>query len=737
MKWIIILLLFYSISYTAYSQWEPTLVGSPGATGNGGIEQFVIYDRFPGYFYFFAFDGFRIKKPGQKRLIPIKTIESVYYLSAAPDNPAEFFVNDYDYYQQTTDFGKTWRKLFKKRHDFAYSPARVLYNYQNPNTIYLIADSSRILKSYDRGETWNTIIQFSNDISDLVMAPSDSSVLYLVMNNFIYLSKDAGYNWEFVLESSKSINKLYIKPDNPSSFYFAQGNLYKAENWGQTIKILWGSEQMTHYAVDPNDSLTILGGQWWYLDMMKTTDEGNTWTSIDLPGPEHAVEQITFDKNMPGEVYALSVLGIFRSTDSGENWSFADTLSYISPWDVYIGSTPGELYHLQDGWLCTKSTDYGESWNLPDQVPFIHYWLSRPFQATFDPYDSLTGIMTADVRLLKTTNGGKTWDFFSHLEKIRSVSFHPKIRNLLLASRVDDPLGGSRFYRSTDRGETWDSLYMGPYYDGIQRIVFDPNNNNIVYGQGGVFGTDRIYKSVDTGKTWLHMNVDAYGVKDMAIRKDSSNIIYYVQPVVDYQPGRIRMSTDYGESWRTIGNSLSELESSRNIYNIWLDDRKPGRFYVGTQKYASEWGGLYLTEDNGETWRKLFDRRVLFIRADNEYPRNIYFGTVYGLMRFTDTLTVSSVEDEEITADNFYLYQNYPNPFNPSTTISYRINKRDKAELKIFDILGREIITLVDEIKEPGYHEVKFNAAYLSSGMYIYRLRSGIETKTRKLMLIK
>ena len=95
-------------------------------------------------------------------------------------------------------------------------------------------------------------------------------------------------------------------------------------------------------------------------------------------------------------------------------------------------------------------------------------------------------------------------------------------------------------------------------------------------------------------------------------------------------------------------------------------------------------------------------------------------------------------EDDELNSpDEFVLEQNYPNPFNPSTTIKYSISDNSYVTLKIYDILGEEIETLVSEEKAPGSYEVSFNAADLVSGVYIYSLKAGSFAKTKKMILMK
>jgi hypothetical protein len=85
----------------------------------------------------------------------------------------------------------------------------------------------------------------------------------------------------------------------------------------------------------------------------------------------------------------------------------------------------------------------------------------------------------------------------------------------------------------------------------------------------------------------------------------------------------------------------------------------------------------------------------------------------------------------------FSLNQNYPNPFNPATTISFTLPSKSFVSLKVFDLLGREVATLVNEQKSAGTYTQKWNAANVSSGIYFYRLQADKFTETKKLLLLK
>jgi len=102
----------------------------------------------------------------------------------------------------------------------------------------------------------------------------------------------------------------------------------------------------------------------------------------------------------------------------------------------------------------------------------------------------------------------------------------------------------------------------------------------------------------------------------------------------------------------------------------------------------------------------------------------------------------TGINDNADQTNIFYLHQNYPNPFNPVTTISYSIPTVQtgyipSVQLKVFDVLGREVATLVNEEKPAGRYKVSFNANKLPSGIYFYRITAGSFHQTKKMLLLK
>jgi Secretion system C-terminal sorting domain len=101
------------------------------------------------------------------------------------------------------------------------------------------------------------------------------------------------------------------------------------------------------------------------------------------------------------------------------------------------------------------------------------------------------------------------------------------------------------------------------------------------------------------------------------------------------------------------------------------------------------------------------------------------------------SITVTDVGENPSNPTEFRLYDNYPNPFNPSTTIRYSIPEASFTTIKIYDALGNEVSSLVNETKNAGTYEVEFNATDLSSGIYYYTLQAGSFNQTKKMILIK
>ncbi|MEK9139142.1 MAG: T9SS type A sorting domain-containing protein, partial [Bacteroidota bacterium] len=161
---------------------------------------------------------------------------------------------------------------------------------------------------------------------------------------------------------------------------------------------------------------------------------------------------------------------------------------------------------------------------------------------------------------------------------------------------------------------------------------------------------------------------------------------------------------------------------------------------TATHGWAVGDGGLiYNTRDGGNTWT--FQRSpypTTNINAISYVQGLAYFTGTTGTTGRNSTPVISSVRvDERGIPQVFNLAQNYPNPFNPSTTIEYHLRTAGHVELKIFNLLGQEILALVNEVQAPGVYRATFNAEGLASGLYLYRLSTGMFTNIKKMVVVK
>jgi eukaryotic-like serine/threonine-protein kinase len=177
-----------------------------------------------------------------------------------------------------------------------------------------------------------------------------------------------------------------------------------------------------------------------------------------------------------------------------------------------------------------------------------------------------------------------------------------------------------------------------------------------------------------------------------------------------------------------------------------------GTLYIGLAHYSNAgngsalYGGALLAMDasTGKTKWQYKCGATSFIGGVVSSPlaagHTIYYGSLDGKVYAVDTAFGQQTTGIKKSGDSpkiFQLHHNYPNPFNPTTTIAYQVSVASRVTLKVYDSLGREVRTLVDEVKEPGGYKVKFDAGSLSSGVYFNNLTSGLFRETKAMVLLK
>jgi hypothetical protein len=194
------------------------------------------------------------------------------------------------------------------------------------------------------------------------------------------------------------------------------------------------------------------------------------------------------------------------------------------------------------------------------------------------------------------------------------------------------------------------------------------------------------------------------------------------------------INKSYGFLWWLNGKESYMLPQTQFVFPGYLCPDAPKDMIAALGK-------------NGQQLNIVPSENLIFVRMGNA-PDTVFVPTVLNndIWKLLNPIISPATNLENETKDlklNFQLEQNYPNPYNPTTIISYSIPQSSFVTLKVYDVLGKEVATLVNETKQPGIYEVKFSAgssgdaSNLASGIYIYRLTAGDFIKSSKMILIK
>ena len=132
---------------------------------------------------------------------------------------------------------------------------------------------------------------------------------------------------------------------------------------------------------------------------------------------------------------------------------------------------------------------------------------------------------------------------------------------------------------------------------------------------------------------------------------------------------------------------------------------------------------------------KIMREKAMLLRS-LPYDTLAYGITPYKI-DYVDTTNLPDIVESEIVPDQLSISQNFPNPFNPETTIIFGLPQQEHVSLKVFDILGREVRTLLDEVKDEGTYRIRFNSLGLASGIYIYRISTNNSSISRKMIILR
>jgi hypothetical protein len=304
-------------------------------------------------------------------------------------------------------------------------------------------------------------------------------------------------------------------------------------------------------------------------------------------------------------------------------------------------------------------------------------------------------------------------------------------------------------FRSTDAGGSWtkiDSTFGGT---SVFSIAVHPNQP----GKLLVGSAKGLFSSINGGISWaLVTSFDSVAMPfgpdaDMQYYSFTAAIAVDVtydpfDPGVIYvasHPGPVTRSLDGGQTWKLISAGMDPNEP---VCDLLCDPRREGVIYA-----SSRLSGVFVSTDRGGMWQPIvsgLERKDVVPLALSADGSVLYAGTATGsggagVWRLGTPSGIPEAVDARLTTlpRLFKLYQNYPNPFNPRTKIQFSIVNRQLTIVKVYDVLGREVVTLLNEVKEPGTHTVEFDGSNLSSGVYFYRLTAGDFAQTKRLVLLR
>ena len=280
-------------------------------------------------------------------------------------------------------------------------------------------------------------------------------------------------------------------------------------------------------------------------------------------------------------------------------------------------------------------------------------------------------------------------------------------------------------FLSKNEGTTWAAVNNGLTNSVIRSLAVisggsDSSGMKLLAGtQGG-----GIFLSTNNGGTWKAVNSGYTRTYALSFGVDHTNIF------VGSDSGGVFLSTNGGISW-------SEVNAGLLNHPVWSIIVVPGD--TVSNLFAGTDDGVFFSANYGTNWTKLdsslANTNVWSLFANKT---NLLAGTDEGVLSRSISYIITSLNNPSINLpERFSLSQNYPNPFNPTTTISFVLPTRSFVSLKVFDMLGREVSTIVSGELQAGSYTQRWNAANMASGVYFYRLQAGTYSETKKLLLLK
>jgi photosystem II stability/assembly factor-like uncharacterized protein len=630
---------------------------------------------------------------------------------------------------KTTDGGESWQVLNGQTTDILFD-----IDFIDENNGWIAGGyygQGTILKTSDAGQSWSQF--FIPDTAGFASIDFINSSIGIAgnYNGKIYKSTNGGITWNIVLSDANSKSIRNVNAININKYYsfgvvgIAEDPLVLVttnggSNW--IYKCRWFN--LTHiystFFVNENDGW-LAGNYIWTGKIYRTTDGGETWLN-QISAPDTYLRSIFFINQYIG--WAAGENQIFKTVNSGNSWQ-----------TINIGITVGlrSIYFVDEyyGWavgynnVIIKSTDAGLTWirqNSPYIYPWSIYFLNRDVGWVLGEYGNI----------LQTTNGGDNWISVSNVPNCNYNEM--KFANDTTGFIVGDV---GVILKTTNRGADWFQIQSNLSND--LKCIFIVNESNIYIAGENTY----IYHSSNFGVSWT---------EQQSLKREYSDI-FFINESTGWATGywNFMLKTTSGGFIPVALHNFNAKYIQNDVYLNWSTATETNNqgFQIDRRKTqnerSEEWQSIGFISGRGTT-----TERQVYSFVDENLQAGKY---QYRLKQidFDGSIEYSNTIEVEINQPTmFSLRQNYPNPFNPVTKISYTIPTSPSlpllakewvgvrfVTLKVFDVLGEEVTTLVNEEKPAGSYEVDFDARNLASGIYYYQLRAGDFVETKKMILMK
>jgi photosystem II stability/assembly factor-like uncharacterized protein len=492
-----------------------------------------------------------------------------------------------------------------------------------------------------------------------------------------------------------------------------------------------------------------------------SSDEGVTWTSRNTSLGSLFINSLEIAPN--GDIFAATQdQGIYQSTNQGLLWAAVNgnlpdlhvlTIAINTNSELYVGTETGGIF---------KSTDNGSTWIVKNQNINVQ---NLKAALTVRGNDLLLG--TGGSGIFYSSDGHSGWTSKNNgLNDLYVTGFFTGSSGEIFAGTY------SGVFRTSDAGENWFPANNGIEDKHVIRIVTDPADRLYILTQGQ--SLDALFCSDDNGDNWTSVPIGNNDIFLEWLAVDSQGNLF-LSGFNSFVEGLVFISTDGGTTWSDTAltqfstHSFLEINNSDRLLAVfngdeffysddagttWNTINTAGlptnstieRFTFDSGNYiyaATQSEGIFYSEDSGHNWTAKNDGLPT---SNGYYPSfnflyvnpadAVYTGT-YSHGLFTGGENPTAIDPIRNISDQFSLEQNYPNPFNPTTTIGFYVSERGFIKLTVYDLLGKEITTLVNEEKAAGNYTVEFDAGKLSSGIYLYRLETGNFTQTQRMILMR